>query len=109
MNFGQAIDALKNGLVDKLGDFDDAVDIAASLAKINDYNLIWMEEPLPVTQQILTELLSGVKMTIGLDLMSLVPEQLKSTSEQLISDASMLSNFNDPQGQYSFCLTCQVK
>jgi protease-4 len=26
-----------------------------------------------------------------------------------VSDASLLSSFNDPKGYYAFCLTCQVE
>ncbi|EKO3547888.1 signal peptide peptidase SppA [Vibrio fluvialis] len=104
-----AQDAQKLGLVDKLGDFDDAVALAASLAKLETYNLYWVEEPLSPAQQFLQDLFGQVRAGLGLDVSSLMPEALKPATKQLVSDASLLSSFNDPKGYYAFCLTCQVE
>ncbi|MBY8084592.1 signal peptide peptidase SppA [Vibrio fluvialis] len=104
-----AQDAQKLGLVDKLGDFDDAVALAASLAKLENYNLYWVEEPLSPAQQFLQDLFGQVRAGLGLDVSSLMPEALKPATKQLVSDASLLSSFNDPKGYYAFCLTCQVE
>lgn len=38
--------AIKHGLIDKIGDFDDAIHKAAELAKISEYQLIWLEDKL---------------------------------------------------------------
>lgn len=46
-----AQDAQTLGLVDQLGDFDDAVHLAADLAQLDQYNLYWVEEPLTPAQQ----------------------------------------------------------
>ncbi len=43
--------ALKNGLVDQLGDFDNAVDKAAELAKLTDVRLDWMKPELTFMDQ----------------------------------------------------------
>ncbi|ENS4970840.1 signal peptide peptidase SppA [Vibrio fluvialis] len=104
-----AQDAQKLGLVDKLGDFDDAVALAANLAKLETYNLYWVEEPLSPAQQFLQDLFGQVRAGLGLDVSSLMPEALKPATKQLVSDASLLSSFNDPKGYYAFCLTCQVE
>ncbi|MEZ9792193.1 signal peptide peptidase SppA, partial [Vibrio splendidus] len=39
-------DAIQKGLVDEIGDFDDAIAAAASLAELETYNIYWVEEPL---------------------------------------------------------------
>lgn len=104
-----AQDAQKLGLVDKLGDFDDAVALAASLAKLDTYNLYWVEEPLSPAQQFLQDLFGQVRVGLGLDVSSLMPDALKPATKQLVSDANLLSSFNDPKGYYAFCLTCQVE
>lgn len=104
-----AQDAQKFGLVDKLGDFDDAVKLAAELAKLEDYNLFWVSEPLSPAQQILQDLFGQIKVSLGLDVSSMVPAAFQPAASQLINDANLLSSFNDPKGQYAFCLPCQVQ
>ncbi|ADV33826.1 signal peptide peptidase SppA [Candidatus Blochmanniella vafra str. BVAF] len=37
-------DAIKNGLIDKIGDFDDAINKAAELAHLTEYQLNWHED-----------------------------------------------------------------
>lgn len=102
-------DAVKNGLVDQLGDFDDAVDAAAKMAKLKHYNLQWMEEPLTPAQQLLKGLMSEAHASLGLNISSLIPEALQPAAQQLSTSASLLSKFNDPKGEYAYCLPCQVK
>lgn len=102
-------DALKLGLVDKMGDFDDAIAIAAELAQLDSYNLYWVEEPLPPAQQFIQEFMNQVHMTLGLDATTWVPTALQPVASQLVQDASLLDSFNDPKGQYAFCLPCQVQ
>ncbi len=104
-----AQDAQKFGLVDKLGDFDDAVKLAAELAKLEDYNLFWVSDPLSPAQQILQDLFGQIKASLGLDVSSMVPAAFQPAASQLINDANLLSSFNDPKGQYAFCLPCQVQ
>lgn len=104
-----AQDAQKFGLVDKLGDFDDAVKLAAELAKLEDYNLFWVSDPLSPAQQILQDLFGQIKVSLGLDVSSMVPTAFQPAASQLINDANLLSSFNDPKGQYAFCLPCQVQ
>lgn len=104
-----AQDAQKFGLVDKLGDFDDAVKLAAELAKLEDYNLFWVSDPLSPAQQILQDLFGQIKASLGLDVSSVVPAAFQPAASQLINDANLLSSFNDPKGQYAFCLPCQVQ
>lgn len=104
-----AQDAQKLGLIDKLGDFDDAVKLAAELAKVEDYNLFWVSDPLSPAQQILQDLFGQIKASLGLDVSSMVPAAFQPAANQLINDANLLSGFNDPKGQYAFCLPCQVQ
>jgi protease-4 len=102
-------DALKFGLVDKMGDFDDAVALAAKLAKVDDYQLDWLEEPISTMQKLLIGLFSETRVSLGLDVTTLLPESLRSTTEKMLSDATLLNQLNDPKGQYAFCLNCEVE
>lgn len=102
-------DALKHGLVDKIGDFDDAVALAAELAQLSEYNIYWVEEPLSPAEQFIQEFINQVQISVGLDVNSLLPASIRPISEQLTQDAQLLNSFNDPKGQYAFCLNCQVQ
>jgi len=102
-------DALRFGLIDQIGDFDDAVKVAAELAKVEEYNIYWIEEPLSSTEQIIQELMKNVSVSLGLDINSMLPAALQPVSQQLAQDSNLLTSFNDPRGQYAFCLNCQVE
>lgn len=102
-------DAQRYGLVDKLGDFDDAVKLAADLAGLEQYNLYWVEEPLSPAQQFMQDLFGQVRASLGLNISSALPEALQPAAKQLTSDASLMNSFNDPKGYYAFCLPCQVQ
>ncbi|EJG1819890.1 signal peptide peptidase SppA [Vibrio parahaemolyticus] len=102
-------DALSFGLVDQMGDFDDAVELAAKLANVTDYGIYWVEEPLSPTELFLQEFMNQVKVSLGVDATSLLPKSLQPMAQQFEQDASLLQSFNDPKGQYAFCLNCQVQ
>lgn len=99
-------DALKHGLVDQLGDFDDAVQAAAQLANMKSYNLYWVKEPLTPMEQFLEELSMNLNASVRTELFSFAPEALQPTINKVATDINMLNNFNDPKGQYLFCLNC---
>ena len=99
-------DALEHGLIDQLGDFDDAVQAAAELANMDAYNLYWVKEPLTPMEQFLEELSMSLNVSVKAELFSLAPEALQPAISKVATDINMLNNFNDPKGQYLFCLNC---
>ncbi|HAU8282410.1 TPA: signal peptide peptidase SppA [Vibrio vulnificus] len=102
-------DALQHGLVDQIGDFDDAVAEAAKMAQLENYNLYWVEEPLSPTEQFIQEFMKKVKISMGVDIQSILPSSLQPVAQQMEQHASLLQNFNDPKGYYAFCLNCEVQ
>ncbi len=102
-------DAMQYGLVDQIGDFDDAIDAAAQLASLDDYNLYWVEEPLTPAEQFFKDFFSETNAALGIDMTSMLPEAWQPAAKQLVADSSLLAQFNDPKGQYAFCLPCQVE
>ncbi|HAT7738642.1 TPA: signal peptide peptidase SppA [Vibrio vulnificus] len=102
-------DALQHGLVDQIGDFDDAVAEAAKMAQLENYNLYWVEEPLSPTEQFIQEFMKQVKISMGVDIQSILPSSLQPVAQQMKQHASLLQNFNDPKGYYAFCLNCEVQ
>lgn len=102
-------DALNHGLIDQIGDFDDAVAEAAKMANLDSYNLYWVEEPLSPTEQFIQEFMKQVSISLGFDVQSLIPQSLLPVAKQMEQQVSLLQNFNDPKGYYAFCLNCQVE
>lgn len=102
-------DALERGLVDQIGDFDDAVALAAELGGMEKYDIYWVEEPLSPAQQFVQDIMQQVKLSLGLDISAWVPQSLLPVATQLQQQASLLESFNDPKGQYVLCLTCNIQ
>ncbi|MGO2510091.1 MAG: signal peptide peptidase SppA [Vibrio hibernica] len=102
-------DAMKRGLVDKMGDFDDAIQAAAELAKITDYQLYWVEKPLSPAQQIMRDILQSSDISINSKIEAMIPASLQPAAKQISASTELLNNLNDPQGYYTFCLTCQAQ
>ncbi|MGR3266390.1 signal peptide peptidase SppA [Vibrio vulnificus] len=102
-------DALQHGLVDQIGDFDDAVAEAAKMAQLENYKLYWVEEPLSPTEQFIQEFMKQVKISMDVDIQSILPPSLQPVAQQMEQHASLLQNFNDPKGYYAFCLNCEVQ
>ena len=103
-------DAVKLGLVDSIGNLKDAIGKAAELANLkDDFDTIEIKVELSSKQQMINELFmesasyvpqtesSGV-LNILTNVLSLLPEQ-----------SAVLTSFNDPKGQYIYCVMCAVK
>ena len=111
--------ALELGLVDELGSLDKAVTIAAELAKLDDYEQVIVEKelsPQDLFWQNLIDSSAHVATKLGFmdgyNYLSPAPLAHLGQAQQLIqtitSELKQLEQFNDPQGIYSFCLTCEV-
>lgn len=104
-------DALDNGLVDALGDLDDAVAAAAELAGLeeDDYGVQTIRQELTPAEQFLIDLMSVVK-SAGFDVGSLAPRpsRLEEVAASLESAIEPLFRFDDPKGIYSHCF-CDIR
>jgi len=104
-------DAFENGLVDQLGNFDEAIVAAAELAGLEEgeYGQKLIERRLSPTEQMILDFLSVFGVT-GLDPAVLVDaptpiEIFTNRMQELIAHASQ---FNDPKGIYSHCF-CEME
>ncbi len=102
-------DALQRGLVDQMGDFDDAIKLAAKMAKLKTYNIYHVQQPLSPMSQFVQQFMGQASAATGINIESYIPKALIPVSRQLHQDSQLLSSFNDPQGFYAFCLNCQVE
>ncbi|HEQ1857139.1 TPA: signal peptide peptidase SppA [Providencia alcalifaciens] len=96
-------DALKIGLVDELGDFDDAVAKAAELAKVKSVELDWMQPELSFMDQLILELTSNVQVMMPDALQAFLPP---AVATDIRRQAQFFLKMNDPQNRYAFCLNC---
>lgn len=103
-------DAFENGLVDQLGDYDDAIRAAAELAGIADanYGRKLIEKQLTPTEQMILDLLSVFRFA-GVDPAAFVdrPTALEAFAGKLQDLLAQVARFNDPKGIYSHCF-CEV-
>mgnify|MGYP003634842451 FL=1 len=102
--------ALELGLVDKLGNFDDAIAAAAEKAGLTNYDVQVIKQELSPTEQMLKELFGSAQANGWLPQVQASPEQkmLQRVSKQMRKDFVILNQFNDPNGIYSYCVTCTV-
>jgi protease-4 len=103
-------DALKHGLIDALGTYEDSIRAAAELAGLDegDYGQKLIETKLSPTEQIVLEFFALTERT-GFDAGALVtgPSALESFANRLEALLSGLSQFNDPKGVYAHCF-CEI-
>lgn len=102
--------ALEKGLVDELGDFDDAYQALKDLInqkrkaddqpELESFTAQWLVES---KDDFASQFMRGFKKQFKLDLSPLFGKELAST---LPKPKEILSRFNDPKQLYLYCLTC---
>ncbi len=101
------VDAKQHGLVDQLGSLQDAINQAADLAQLTQFDIQEIAPTLSTKQQLLNEMFtSGVKLLAQTVQISPV---LYQTINLLQSQTAILTRFNDPQGRYAYCPMCIIK
>lgn len=99
-------DARKNGLVDQLGDFDDAVKKAAELAKLSQWQLNWFVDTPSLTDMLLSQFGVSIHAMLPAAIQSMLPAPLASVALAVKEQPGLFNNLNDPQHRYAICLTC---
>jgi len=104
---GQA--AFDNGLVDKLGNLQGAIDAAASLAGVDDYRIEWEQPLMSPYEQFLKQLMehSGVKSLVQPLAQGLLqPSPVQQVLREMEQELDWMLRANDPQHAYVRCLEC---
>lgn len=99
-------DAKANGLVDSLGDFDDAVAKAAELAKLKAWHIDYYQEEPTFFNMVIDSLSGSVRAALPQALQAYLPAPLVTAASVVKEEGDKLAAFNDPQNRYAFCLTC---
>ncbi|MDU3363233.1 MAG: S49 family peptidase, partial [Klebsiella sp.] len=94
------------GLVDSLGDFDDAVAKAAELAKLKTWHLNYYQEEPTFFSMVLDSLTGSVRASLPAAIQAWLPAPVAAAAETVKAESDKLAAFNDPQNRYAFCLTC---
>ena len=100
--------ALELGLVDELGDLDDAVASAAEIAGLESWETQYVERILSPQEQFWKEffgqaLVWGAKMQFADN-----DSHLMKMVKNLLAETGTVTNLNDPRGVYTLCLQCKV-
>ncbi|PIJ51637.1 signal peptide peptidase SppA [Erwinia sp. OLTSP20] len=99
-------DAKANGLVDELGDFDDAINKAAELAKISQPQLQWYQYQSSVADLLLGQVSAQIRAVLPDTLQSMLPAPLNDVMGVVKKQPGLFDKMNDPQSRYALCLTC---
>lgn len=104
-------DAHRLGLVDKLGDLDQAVESAAKLANISDYDVRFIKREIDPTEAMIREILNSAEAGNMQNVKALSAQSnplVHAVKGQLEEVYSLLTDFNDPKHAYLHCM-CEVK
>ena len=100
-------DALKNGLIDGIGDIDEAIVEAAQLADLesDSYGIKYFAQELGPGEQLALDLMSGAgKLGLDVGVFSWKRSSLERLADVVEAKLSPLVRFNDPKGIYAHCM-----
>ena len=95
------------GLVDQFGNLQDAVQSAANMANLKDYDVIYIEQPLTAREKLIKRLnrfLAGAANNI----LGRAAHPAVRVFKKLGPELEAIVELNDPQGVYAYCLVCEV-
>jgi protease IV len=102
-------DAHTLGLVDNLGNLDEAIASAASLAGLSEYSTQMVEQPLSPGQQLIQDLTNNVLIKVfqTRQQVFVTPTNILSDFYSTVNnDLQALLKFNDPNAMYLHCQEC---
>ncbi len=102
-------DALDLGLVDELGGYEHAIEVAAELANLgDDYKAVFPEGRLGIGEALGLR----IRATLARGVVALLPEsmapRLPPALAALADEARRLERLTDPRNLYAYCLVCAV-
>ena len=111
------------GLVDELGNLADAINAAAGLANVEEYDTLLIEKEPSSRDMLFQKLVGGayslvtssfgfIENSSASEITSLSSEKAKPMTQfikQFQTELSKMNQFNDPQGIYTLCLTCTAQ
>jgi protease-4 len=103
-------DALKHGLVDRLGGYDDAVELAAELAELgDDYDVEVLETEMGISEALGLRLRAAVARIVVPLLPAAALPRLPDALAPLVAHSQRLSRLKDPRRLFNYCIACPVE
>ncbi len=96
------------GLVDHLGELDDAVAAAAKLANLDNFETKYIEPKLSDKQKLMKKIFGQANSLIGKAQFADSDSQFISLLKTLVKEFDTVTKLNDPKGVYAFCLACEI-
>jgi protease-4 len=99
--------ALELGLIDAIGNLQDALQSAAEMADLKDYDVVYVRQPLTAREKMITRLnrfLAGVVDSLG---GHTVPPAVRIYKD-IGFELERVLELNDPTGVYAYCLICDI-
>ena len=99
--------ALQLGLVDELGDLNDAIKSAATLAGISNYKVDYRRKNLSFIEQVMMEINGNISAAVtAMGVNSWLPESLQNQVVKVLKPLEILNTLTDPRGIYLYCDDC---
>ena len=102
-------DALELGLVDELGELDDAVATAAELAELENYDTVYVQRSLSAQELFWKEFFGQAMTFVGKWQFANSNSALINEFKRVMGEFNTLNELNDPKGTYILCLPCDVR
>ncbi|CAM4223728.1 signal peptide peptidase SppA [Pseudoalteromonas ostreae] len=109
-----ASQAQELGLVDKLGNKQDAIKAAAELAKLDFYEVKTIKQSLSAEEKLIQDIFGNASIRSLIGSQSTLQNALSNQAsinglvKQLTTEVEGLKDYNDPQGIYARCLVCNI-
>jgi len=98
--------ALQHGLVDSIGDLDEAIVQAAELAQLDQFESKIIEKKLSPMELFYQQMMSEVIVALGIE--PAAPSPLTKLFSQLTQQFELINRFDDPQHVYLYCQECSL-
>ena len=103
-------DALTHGLVDRLGSYDDAVELAAELAELGeDYAVEVLESEIGIGEALGLRFRAALARAVAPLLPASALPRLPEALAPLVKASQQLSRLSDPRRLYNYCIACPVE
>lgn len=107
--------ALELGLVDRLGELDDAVAIAAERAGLEEYRVTFPREELKGFDAFIANFLNGATALLPNSVIEHFAARVSRSTplteraiRRTLQEVNVINEFNDPQNVYLRCLECKI-
>lgn len=101
--------ALERGLVDQLGELNDAIRAAAQYADLTEYDVKLVEPELSPRDQFMRELFGQASVLLPIEATQKLRSPIEMQLQGVWKEVKLLDKFNDPNGVYALCELCPLQ